>query len=174
MVLLKVSRSRNQNCPAITFPKNELTTQKYILETWNRNSSYKYFLVVRIDKQICSFVFWEMLWLNNFVSRFTDLYLSKNIGFLKWFIFTASIGGCGGQKYRHGGFPQQPQFSWRGKLDATHLCCKFDTTISFSSSNTQFYESRIFCLFTFWVHFPDKSFKLIKKYTQKCQYNLLY
>ena len=42
--------------------------------------------------------------------------------------------------------------------------------ISFSSSNTQFYESRIFCLFTFWVFFPDKSFKLI--YTQKCQYIL--
>ena len=44
------------------------------------------------------------------------------------------------------------------------------TVISFSSSNTQFYESRIFCLFTFWVFFPDKSFKLISKYTQKCQY----
>ena len=24
--------------------------------------------------------------------------------------------------------------------------------------NTQFYESRIFCLFTFWVFYPDKSF----------------
>ena len=47
----------------------------------------------------------------------------------------------------------------------------FPTIISFSSSNTQFYESRIFCLFTFWVFFPDKSFKLISKYTQKCQYN---
>ena len=32
----------------------------------------------------------------------------------------------------------------------------FCTNISFSSSNTQFYESRIFCLFTFWVFFPDK------------------
>ena len=48
------------------------------------------------------------------------------------------------------------------------------TIISFSSSNTQFYESRIFCLLTFWVFFPDNSFKLISKYTQKCQYNLLY
>ena len=47
-------------------------------------------------------------------------------------------------------------------------------TISFSSSNTQFYESRIFCLFTFWVFSLDKSFKLISKYTQKCQYNFLY
>ena len=43
--------------------------------------------------------------------------------------------------------------------------------ISFSSSNTQFYESRIFCLFTFWVFFPDKSCKLVSKYTKKCQYN---
>ena len=46
--------------------------------------------------------------------------------------------------------------------------------ISFSSSNTQLYESRIFCLFTFWVFFPDKSFKLISKYTQKCQYVTCY
>ena len=45
--------------------------------------------------------------------------------------------------------------------------------ISFSSSNTQFYESQIFRFFTFWVFFPDKSFKLILKYTQKCQYNSL-
>ena len=27
--------------------------------------------------------------------------------------------------------------------------------------------------FTFWEFFPDTSFKLISKYTQKCQYNLL-
>ena len=46
--------------------------------------------------------------------------------------------------------------------------------ISFSSSNSQFYESQIFCLFTFWVFFLDKSFILISKYTQKCQYNWLY
>ena len=46
--------------------------------------------------------------------------------------------------------------------------------ISFSSSNTQFYESRIFCLFTFWVFFPEKSFEFISKYTQKCQYNSLH
>ena len=46
--------------------------------------------------------------------------------------------------------------------------------ISFSSSNTQYYESRIFCLFSFWVFFPDKSFKLISKYTQKHRYDLLY
>ena len=46
--------------------------------------------------------------------------------------------------------------------------------ISFSSSNTQFYESWIFCLFSFLSILLDKSFKLISKYTQKCQYNLLY
>ena len=32
----------------------------------------------------------------------------------------------------------------------------------------------IFCLFTFWILFPHKSFKLISKCTQKCQYNLLF
>ena len=37
----------------------------------------------------------------------------------------------------------------------------YKKTILFSSLNTQFYESRIFCLFTFWVFFPDKNFKLI-------------
>ena len=51
---------------------------------------------------------------------------------------------------------------------------KFLMNISFSSSNTQFYESRILWLFTFWVFFPDRGFKLISKYTQKCQYNSLY
>jgi hypothetical protein len=30
-----------------------------ILETWNPNSSFKYFRVVRIEKQIRSFIFWE-------------------------------------------------------------------------------------------------------------------
>ena len=48
------------------------------------------------------------------------------------------------------------------------------TNISFTSSNTQFYESQIFCLFTFWVFFPDKSLELISKCTQKCQYSSLY
>ena len=35
---------------------------------------------------------------------------------------------------------------------------------------TQFYESRIVCLFTFWIFSTDKSFKLISKCTQKCQH----
>ena len=48
-----------------------------ILETWNQNSSFKYFRVVRIEKQICPLVFWEKLRLNNFVSRSTDLYPSS-------------------------------------------------------------------------------------------------
>ena len=50
----------------------------------------------------------------------------------------------------------------------TDLNCK--KYISFSSSNTQFYKWRIFCLFTFSVFFPDKSFELISKYKQKCQF----
>ena len=50
------------------------------------------------------------------------------------------------------------------------LCFFID--ISFISSNAQFYESLIFCWF--WAFFLDKSFKLISKYTQKCQYSLLY
>ena len=45
-----------------------------ILETWNRNSSFKYFRVIRIEKQIRPFIFWEKLQLDNFVSRSTVLY----------------------------------------------------------------------------------------------------
>ena len=44
-----------------------------ILETWILISSFKYFRVIRIEKQIRPFLFWENLWLNNFVSRSTDL-----------------------------------------------------------------------------------------------------
>ena len=51
---------------------------------------------------------------------------------------------------------------------------KDSVIILFSSSNTQFYKSWIFCLFTFRVFFPDKILKLISKYTQKCQYNSVY
>ena len=52
--MLKVSRSRNK----IVEPK--------LLPNRNRNSSFKYFRVVRIEKQIRSFVFWEKLRLDNF------------------------------------------------------------------------------------------------------------
>ena len=48
-----------------------------------------------------------------------------------------------------------------------HSRVKEKTNISFSSSNTQFYESQIFCLYTFWVFFPDKSFKLKFGYSEK-------
>ena len=48
-----------------------------------------------------------------------------------------------------------------------------NTNISFSPSNTQFYKSGIFCLFTFWLFF-SKVLNQQKKYSQKCQYNLLY
>ena len=44
-------------------------TNVKILETWNWNSSFKYFGVVRIEKQIRLFVFWKKLRLNNFVPR---------------------------------------------------------------------------------------------------------
>ena len=76
-----------QNCRAITSPKNKRTNLFFypddskILETWNRNSSFKYFRVVRIEKQIRPFVFLEKLRLDNFVSRYTDLY-----SLLKWII----------------------------------------------------------------------------------------
>ena len=45
-----------------------------ILETWISISSFKYFRVVRIEKQIRPFVFWEKLRLDNIVVRSTDLY----------------------------------------------------------------------------------------------------
>ena len=79
--ILKVSRSRNKIVEPITSPKNERTNLFFypdnseILETWISISSFKYFRVVRIEKQICPFVFWENLQLDNFVSRSTDLYL---------------------------------------------------------------------------------------------------
>ena len=69
------------------------------------------------------------------------------------------------------GFVQITEDEFKARLPQVRFLFTF---ISFSSSNTQFYESRIFCLFTFWVFFPDKSFELTSKYTQKCQYNLLY
>ena len=58
-----------------------------------------------------------------------------------------------------------------------HVTIPFEGYISFSSSNTEFYESRIFCLFTFWVFFSDKIFKLVSNfsnYIQKWQHNSLY
>ena len=62
----------------------------------------------------------------------------------------------------------------------TNFCSHFGrkddvmNSFSFSSSNTQFCESQIFCLFTFRVFFPDESFELISKYNQKYQHNYLY
>ena len=46
-----------------------------VLETWISISNFKYFWVVRIEKQIRSFVFWEKLQLDNFVMRSTALYI---------------------------------------------------------------------------------------------------
>ena len=70
---VKVSKSQ-----AIFSPKNEQTNLFFypddsdILETRTSISSFKYFGVVLIEKQIRSFIFWEKLWLDNFVSRSTD------------------------------------------------------------------------------------------------------
>ena len=59
----------------LTSPKkwmNEFAFLSWRLgNTWNLNFD---FWVVRIEKQICLFVFWEKLRLDNFVSRSTDLY----------------------------------------------------------------------------------------------------
>ena len=62
----------------------------------------------------------------------------------------------------------ESQSNWKTKVAVrkhyvSFSSLRFISNISFSSSNTQFYESQIFCLFTFWVFFPDKSFKLILK-----------
>ena len=51
------------------------------------------------------------------------------------------------------GRPDSPS---EAKVNSSHLI--LETFISYSSSNTQFCVSRIFCLFTFWVFFPDKVF----------------
>ena len=50
-------------------------------------------------------------------------------------------------------------------FENTEIAQLFIIYILFSSSNTQFYESQIFSLLTFWVFFPDKSFYInIKMY----------
>ena len=78
-LLLKVIRSRNKNCRAVTSPKNKRTNLFFypdnleILKTWIIIFSYKYFQVIRIEKQIHPFICWEKLWLDNFVSRSTGL-----------------------------------------------------------------------------------------------------
>ena len=43
------------------------------INTWISVSGFNFFQVVRIEKQIHSFVFWEKLRLDSFVSRSTDL-----------------------------------------------------------------------------------------------------
>ena len=56
--------------------KTKLSSHNFdpeILETRNRNSNSKYFQVVRIEKQILSFIFWENLQLDNFVLKSTDI-----------------------------------------------------------------------------------------------------
>ena len=73
-----------QNCWAVNSSKKQ-TNNFFFLSwstTWNQNSSFKYFRVVRIEKQICSFVFWKKLADHKFLSRLADLYLSQFLGML--------------------------------------------------------------------------------------------
>ena len=65
-----------QNCRAVTSPKewkDEFIFLCWWPETWISISSFKYIRVIKIEKQIHLFVFWEKLWHDNFVSRSTDL-----------------------------------------------------------------------------------------------------
>ena len=62
-----------------------------ILETWISISSFKYFRVVRIEKQIPSFVFGEKLRLDNFVSRSTDLYHKEDFNPFRFNQFESSM-----------------------------------------------------------------------------------
>ena len=79
LTVSKVSRSWNKNCRKRLLPKNKQTNLFFypddleILKTWISFSTFKYFQVVRIEKQIDLFVYLEKVWPNNFVSRSTDL-----------------------------------------------------------------------------------------------------
>ena len=80
------SRILNKGQQISLLPKNEQTNLFFYpddskrLETLISISSFKYFRVIRIEKQIRSFVFWEKwkLWLDNFFLRSTDRPLSIN------------------------------------------------------------------------------------------------
>ena len=64
-----------QNCRAVTSPKLQKSEfvflSRWLRNTWNLNFD---FWVVRIEKQIRSWFFWEKLRLDNFVWRSADLY----------------------------------------------------------------------------------------------------
>ena len=61
--ILKGQYISKQNCRAVTSPKNEGTNLSLypdspeMIETWERNSSFKYFWTVRIEKEIRLFIF---------------------------------------------------------------------------------------------------------------------
>ena len=83
---LKVSWSWNKIVEPKIFPKNQQTNLFFypddseILETkiLISISNFKYFWVVKIEKQIRSFIFLVKLGLNGLVSRSTDLYQLLN------------------------------------------------------------------------------------------------
>ena len=109
-----------------------------------------------LDRLLSSFSFWigvaSLLIFNDNFSDEGDLHIL----FRDW---NAMLSGSKGPAVPLNIFPRMKFEKLRSDFH-----CHLMLFISFNSSNTQFYESRIFCLFTFWVFFPDKSFKLISKY----------
>ena len=79
MLLLKVSKSQNKIIEPKLLPKTNgqicfsILTVRIYLKLAIATSSFKYFRTIRIEKQICSFVFWEKFWHDNFFSRSTVL-----------------------------------------------------------------------------------------------------
>ena len=76
--LLKVIRSRNKNCRAVTSPKKEKNIfflSWWLGNTWNLKSKFKFQVFPsRQDRKTHLFIcLWEKFQLNNFVSRSTDL-----------------------------------------------------------------------------------------------------
>ena len=77
--LLKVNKSQNTNVEQKLLPimkKGDcfsILTIRIYLKLEIETSSFKYFQTTRIEKQIRSFVFWEKVWLDNFVLKFIDL-----------------------------------------------------------------------------------------------------
>ena len=80
-LLLKVIRPRNKTVEPYLLTKNKQTNLFFypddseILKTWILISSFKYFRVIRIEKQIRPVFFWEKLWLDN---SFRDLLTFTN------------------------------------------------------------------------------------------------
>ena len=76
---IKVSKSQNKIIEPKLLPKTNGQICFSILTVWIylklaiETSIFKYFRTIRIEKQIPSLVFWEKLWLDNLLLKFTDL-----------------------------------------------------------------------------------------------------